>query len=73
MNEATVNITDAVHHAVRVERKQIRVGDIVFDTYGGQHKIVKVRHFKHTTTAVRDDGPSFSLVGRETITVVREA
>jgi hypothetical protein len=71
MAEATVNITDAVHEAVRVMRYRLEVGDTVFDVWGGQHTIAKVQHFKFKTTLTREDGSKFDVVGDSTITVIK--
>lgn len=71
-DEPTIDITEAEPKAVRVNRREIKVGDRVFDTFGGTHEVVRVRHHKNVTTAVRDDGPAFTLVGDETITVLKE-
>ena len=66
-----MKITDVVPGTVRIPRTDLRVGDTVFDIYGGRYRVEWVGQFKAHTRAKRDDGETFWLVLDDTITVER--
>lgn len=67
----TVEIVDAIPSAERIARTDLAVGDTVFDAWGRHYAVVKVRQYRRTTTATRDDGWWFSLFDDDTITVIK--
>jgi hypothetical protein len=70
MTEPIVSITDVFPEAVKATADTIKVGDTVFDVFGGKHKVAKVRRYKHVTVCVRSDGDTFSVPAGSTITVI---
>lgn len=72
MDEATIALLDAFPNAVRVKARDVRVGDSVFDTFGGLHVIDRVKHHKHHVSIKRADCGYADRFGSEyTITIVR--
>lgn len=51
----TVDIVDVVPKARKIPARELKVGDALFDVYGGQHPIVSVQIRKNVSTK-RDDG-----------------
>lgn len=43
---AVVDIADVVPTVIKVKAADLRAGDKVFDVYGGQHKLVSVKHLQ---------------------------
>jgi hypothetical protein len=72
MTEPTTSITDVFPEAVRIKGADLRVGDTVFDTFGGKHVLTKVRHYKHVAHIVRVDGGTSNVNRADTITVIRK-
>lgn len=73
-DSATITITDAVPTAVRIPTSDLRATDRVFDTHGGTHGLLWVRHYKHVVRFRRADAPVDwveSRDRRETMTVIR--
>ena len=68
---AVVNISDVYGDVVKVPASELRVGDFVHDAFGGRIELVKVRHYKHTTTTVRRDGWPDSWQSDRAITIYR--
>lgn len=68
---ATVDIVDVVKGAEVVPVESVTVGDTVFDIYGGEYKVTKVRELKREIKATRDDGWVSWLDRGETITIKR--
>lgn len=77
VNEAAVNIADVVAGAVRVEAHEVRVGDYLFDAFGGTHRVVDRRIYQGRKGSagrvrlVRDDGWADTLDRHESITILR--
>lgn len=74
----TVDITDVVPTAVKIAVTDLRPTDKVFDTHGGTHGLLWVRHHKHVVRFRRDDAPAdwvetMDYAHRGTMTVIREA
>jgi hypothetical protein len=69
--EPIVNIEDVVPGTIRVTRQYVVKGMTVFDIYGGEYLVQKVRHFKDHSTVWRDDGVKFFIHGNEDMTVRR--
>lgn len=68
---ATVDIVDVVKGAEVVPVESVTVGDTVFDIYGGEYKVTKVRELKREIKVTRDDGWVSWLDRGETITIKR--
>jgi hypothetical protein len=62
----TVDITAAVPAAVRIPMADLRATDRVFDTHGGTHGLLWVRHYKRTVRFRRDDAPPGWVESRST-------
>lgn len=69
--EATVDITDVFAKAVKVKASEIKVGDFVFDTFGGTHEVTRIRELKDVRKIIRDDGMPCWWEPSKTVTIVR--
>lgn len=66
-----VSITEAHPEATKLFARELRVGDRVFDVYGGTHALTHVRHYVHVTRTRRDDGPADTWDQDDILTVLR--
>jgi hypothetical protein len=55
-DEPFVDIIDVEPTAMRIPVEQLRIGDVVFDVFGGEHEVVSVRLLKDGMRFVREDG-----------------
>lgn len=70
MSDATVNIVDVVPDAIQVQGSQLRVGDEVFDAYGGTHEIRSVTPGEGGVWFVAHNGREY-IANDATITIMR--
>lgn len=70
---AVVEISDVERSTIKLAAQSVRVGDLVFDTFGGTHRVVSVRRYPHLVRIMRDDGWPITLERATLITVKRES
>ncbi len=70
---AWVDITDVVAAAVKVQASELKVGDSLFDAFGGTHEIVDIRRRKNSQwiDTHRHDGYVDRWARTDTVTVLR--
>ncbi|HTF53684.1 MAG TPA: hypothetical protein VK735_40080 [Pseudonocardia sp.] len=57
--QVTVDITDTNPKATRIPATDVKVGDRVFDVYGGTHRIVSVRPLKDGGASLRREDAEY--------------
>lgn len=57
--KAIVNVSDVVSESVTVKARDLRIGDTLFDVYGGKHTVRSVRHLKNDYVSVKRDDLGF--------------
>jgi uncharacterized UPF0160 family protein len=70
-DDATVYITDVFPDAEVVKASTLRVGDTVFDVWGGRYTLAEVYHHHPRVHTVRSDGWPNVWLSDETLTVIR--
>lgn len=68
---ATVDIDAVEPRAIRVSVRELREGDAVFDTTGGEHILARVTHFKTVTHTLREDGWADRWTDRDQLITIR--
>ena len=73
---AVVNIADVVPVVIQVKASDLRKGDVVFDAFGGQHKLADVKHLqapRYIVSIKRADLPYREWFGTANdFTIIRE-
>lgn len=54
--QVTVEIAEVEPRAIKATADSLTVGAVIFDAFGGQHKITNVRRRKGGLTTTREDG-----------------
>jgi hypothetical protein len=69
---AIVDIVDVFSKAERIDIRDLRITDKVFDIFGNEYTLTKVKHYKHWVRFIRSDGePTFLYYSLGTMTVIR--
>jgi hypothetical protein len=55
-DEVVVNISDVITDVEMVHPTKLEAGDVLFDCFGGELPLRRVRHYKYHTATVREDG-----------------
>lgn len=71
MDQHVIDIIDAYTNARQIKGEDIKEGDILFDVFGGKHRVTKVTPFKYTVRTTRADGRTDTWGKEQTLTVLR--
>lgn len=71
LSGAACSITAFCPAAEKVEARTLRVGDSLFDAYGGTHELVEVHRSRGWVDTVREDGWEDRFHGHDILTVLR--
>lgn len=68
----TVSISHICPDAIKIYVRELREGDLVFDSFGGTHEVTEVRRRRDGWTHfAREDGEEYDWHSAGTITVLR--
>lgn len=68
---ATCEIASAFPAAQKVEARELRVGDQLFDAFGGTHEIVEKTQRRGWVDTIRHDGWHDRFHQHDTVTIIR--